>query len=110
MGYLNFFYGPVVPLVQRGYAGRLPTLWEANVTLGYPIAIGPVTVTLQAFLYNLFNNQIRTQQDTAYTINQPQGYPDTIYDPNVPSNNPNYGHILARQDPRLFRAAVKVSF
>jgi hypothetical protein len=110
MGYLNFFYGPVVPLVQRGYAGRLPTLWEANLTLGYPITIGPVTVTLQAFLYNIFNNQIRTQQDTAYTINQPAGYPDTLYDPNVPSNNPNYEHILARQDPRLFRAAVRVSF
>ena len=57
--------------------------------------VGPVTVTLQAFLYSVFNNQIRTQQDTAYTINQPDGYPDTIYDPNVPSNNPEYVHILA---------------
>ena len=110
MGYLNFFYGPVVPLVARGYAGRLPALWEASLTVGYPIAIGPATLTIQAFLYNAFNNQIRTQQDTGYTIHPPAGYPNTLYDPNVPSNNPNYGHILARQDPRLFRAAAKLSF
>ena len=111
LGYFNSGY-PDIQLVQRGYAGRLPTLWEANVTLGYPIVVGPMTVTLQAYAFNLFNNQIETQENVIYTNRRPPGYPDTLYDPDVPQDrvNPNYGKILVRQDPRLFRAAVKVSF
>ena len=86
--------------------------WEANLTLEYPIRIGPVTVTLQAYVYNLFNNQIRTGQDTVWSTQPAQdGYPDTIYDPNQrlePTSN--YGKITGRQPPRLFRAALRVSF
>jgi hypothetical protein len=67
-------------------------------------------VTLQAYAFNLFNNQIETQEDVGYTIHRPAGYPVNLYDPNVPSNNPNHGKILARQDPRLIRGAVRVSF
>ena len=44
------------------------------------------------------------------TIRRPAGYPDTMYDPNVPSNNPNYGKIVTRQSPRLLRGMVRVSF
>ena len=69
-----------------------------------------MTVTLQAYVFNLFNNQIETQRDDNYTVGPPLGYPGTLYDPNVASNNPNYGKIVSRQDPRLFRAAVRVSF
>jgi hypothetical protein len=112
LGYFNGGDFPRIYLVPRGYAGRLPTLWEANLTLGYPIVVGPVTITLQAYAFNLFNNQIRTQVDEGYTFNPPPGYPATLYDPNVPADaiSPNYGHILARQDPRLIRGAVKISF
>jgi Carboxypeptidase regulatory-like domain/TonB-dependent Receptor Plug Domain len=112
LGYFNGGYGAVLQLVPRGYAGRLPTLWEANLTLGYPIVLGPATVTLQAYAFNLFNNQIATQEDQQYTVNRPPGYPATLYDPNVPADrvSPNYGHVLARQDPRLIRGAIKVSF
>jgi hypothetical protein len=67
-------------------------------------------MTLQAYAFNLFNNQIETQEDVGYTIHQPAGYPASLYDPNVPSNNPNYGKILSRQSPRLLRAMVRVSF
>lgn len=111
-GYFNEVYGGAnIYLVPRGTAGRMPTLWEANLTVGYPIKIGPVAATLQAYVYNVFNNQIATNQSVAYTANQqPEGYPATLYDPNVPSNNPLYGKIFNRQDPRLFRAAVRVSF
>ncbi len=110
-GYFNQFYSDI-QLVPRGDAGRLPTLWEANLTLGYPVVVGPVTITAQAYVYNLFNNQIATQQDVFYTIRRPPGYPNTLYDVNVPADrvNPNYGKILARQDPRLIRGAVKISF
>jgi hypothetical protein len=67
---------------------------------------------LQAYAFNLFNNQIQTRVEEGYSIYPPPGYPATLYDPNVPADrvSPNYGHILTRQDPRLLRAAVKVSF
>jgi hypothetical protein len=90
--------------------GRLPTLWGTNLTLSYPLVIGPATVTLQAYLYNVFNKQIAISKDQAWTISPPDGYPATIYDPNQPSNNPDYGAVTARSDPRLFRAAMKISF
>jgi hypothetical protein len=112
LGYLCCGNFAGINLVQRGSAGRMPTLWEASLTLGYPVVVGPVTVTLQAYALNLFNNQIATQQNVFYTTRRPPGYPATLYDPNVPADrvNPNYGKILARQDPRLVRGAVKVSF
>jgi hypothetical protein len=109
-GYLNFFYGPIIQLVPRGYAGRLPTEWEANLSLAYPITVGPATVTLQAYLFNLFNNQIATSRETAWTINPPDGYPASLYDPNQEPHNPEYGKVTTRGEPRLFRAAIRVSF
>ncbi len=99
-----------VQLEPRGRAGRLPTLWEANLNVGYPITLGPTTVTFLAYAFNLFNNQIATETDTFYRIEAPPGYPDTLFDPNVPSDNVTYGKIIARQDPRLIRGAVKISF
>jgi len=110
LGYFSGNYGPAIQLVPQGYAGRLPTEWEANLTLGYPIAIGPVTVTLQAYIYDLFNNQIATGRDTYWTLNQPANYPASLFDPNQRSDNLDYGKNTSRQEPRSFRAAVKVSF
>ncbi len=110
LGYLNDFYGPAVQLVPKGYAGRLPTEWDANLTLAYPWRIGPLTVTLQGYLFNLFNNQIATSQVTEWSTSAPSNYPASIYDPNQQQTNPDYGKVTTRSDPRLFRAAVKVSF
>jgi hypothetical protein len=112
LGYLNQNYPYDLQLVPKGYAGRMPATWDANLTLEYPVHVGLATVTLQAYVYNLFNNQIRTSQDTVWSNQQPACYPDCIFDPNQGLNspsNPNYGLITRRQPPRLFRAAVRVS-
>ncbi len=90
--------------------GRLPALWEANLTLGYPIAVGPVTVTVQAYLFNAFNNQIATSRDEVWSRSPPDGFPATIYDPNQEQNNRGYGKVTSRYAPRQFRAALRVSF
>ncbi|HTO87139.1 MAG TPA: carboxypeptidase regulatory-like domain-containing protein [Thermoanaerobaculia bacterium] len=110
MGYFNGGYGSAVFLVPRGSVGRLPTLWGANLTLSYPIAIGPTIVTLQAYLFNLFNKQIAVSRNDVWSDSQPQGYPATIYDPNQEQTNIEYGKVTVRQEPFQFRAAVKVSF
>jgi hypothetical protein len=110
MGFFNSGYGAYVFLVPRGSVGRLPTLWGTNLSLNYPIAIGPVTVTLQAYLFNVFNKQIAVDRDNSWSISPPAGFPATIYDPNQEQNNPYYGSVTRRQDPRVFRGAVRVSF
>src|SRR5262249_17368673 len=78
-GYFNVVYGSGagVYLVPRGSAGRLPTLWDANFTLAYPIVLGPATVTLQAYVFNLFNNQIPISRENRWTVGPPEGYPDS---------------------------------
>ncbi len=81
----------------------MPTLWEANLTLEYPLRVGPATVTLQGYVFNLFNNQIATDQDQVWSTTPPYG-------PDPPQRNPNYGLVTQRQPPRLFRAALRVSF
>ena len=88
----------------------MPTQWDSSLTLEYPIRIGPVTATLQGYVFNVFNNQIPTNQDTVWSAQQPEGYPDTIFDANQKQTNPNYGKATSRQSPRLFRAALRVSF
>jgi hypothetical protein len=69
-----------------------------------------LTVTLQAYVFNLFNNQIAISRDDRWSISPPAGFPDTIYDPNQEQKNPEYGKITGRSEPRSFRAAVKISF
>jgi outer membrane receptor protein involved in Fe transport len=110
LGFFNSGYGAEVFLVPRGTVGRLPTLWNTNLTLSYPIVVGPATVTAQAYLFNVFNKQIATSKDQGWTTSPPDGFPATLYDPNQAQNNPDYGAVLSRSDPRLFRAAVKVAF
>ena len=88
----------------------LPATWEANLTLGYPLAIGPVTVTAQLYIFNLFNNQIRTSQDMVWSSFPPADYPKSLFNPNQEQNNPEYRKITGRQDPRLVRGAIRISF
>jgi hypothetical protein len=110
-GYLNSSVGRApVRLDPRGYAGRMPTQWDANLTLEYPVRVGPTVVTLQAYVFNLFNNQIATSQDMVWSLERPPGYPESIYDPSQPQSNDNYGKVTARQASRLFRASARVSF
>jgi hypothetical protein len=110
LGYLNGIVGPAVYLEPRGSAGRLPTNWEANLRLAYPFALGPVTVTLQGYVFNAFNNQIANTVDEVWSWSPPADYPATIYDPNQPSDNPAYGQVTWRYPPRSFRAGLRVSF
>lgn len=110
LGFFNSTYGSMVFLVPRGSEGRLPTLWDTNLTLSYPIAIGPVTVTLQAYLFHVFNQQIAISRDDVWSSRPPEDFPATIYDPNQEQNNDFYGTITGRSDPRSFRAALRVSF
>ena len=69
-----------------------------------------MTVTLQAYLFHIFNKQIAISRDDVWSSSPPDGFPATIYDPNQEQTNPNYGKVTGRSDPRSFRAALRVSF
>jgi hypothetical protein len=76
----------------------MPTQWDANLSLAYPISIGPATVTLQAYLFSAFNRQTPTSIDEVYTTDDSA----TV--------NPNYGLATGRMPPRSFRGAIRVAF
>ena len=109
-GYLNQWSLGVIHLVERGTDGRLPTAWEANLTVGYPFKLGPVTATIQAYVFNLFDNQNATSRDDVWSDAPPPDYPASVYDPNQEQNNPEYGKVTSRQEPRLIRGSLKISF
>jgi hypothetical protein len=109
-GYFNDLYGAVIQLDERGTAGRQPANWDASVTLSYPLQIRALKVTFQAYVLNVFDNQRPTTQDSAWSTQPPAAYPASLFDASQPSSNADYGKITGRQQARLFRAAVRVSF
>jgi hypothetical protein len=144
-GYYNSFYpqelylggnDPAVQLgnirQQRGYAGRLPTDYELNMSLGYNINVGPVTITPQVYAFQLLNRQTATAVDQRFNPNasfvtdptspfygQAGVQPGTtgIAGNECPANatapctdNPNYRKTTAQTGPRQFRFALKVTF
>ena len=64
-GYYNGFYTTELYLDQRGYAGRLPTDYEMNLSLGYNLNVGPVTITPMFYAFQLLNRQTATAVDTS---------------------------------------------
>jgi outer membrane receptor protein involved in Fe transport len=110
IGYFSDWQGAAVHLVKQGTAGRLPTLWGANLTLGYPLRLGPVQVSVQAYVYNLFKNRFVTGRDEVWSDTRTDDYPKSLFDPNQPRTNPNYGKVTGRQETRLVRGAMRISF
>ena len=92
--------GSRVVLVPRGHAGRTATQYEANVTLGYEVHAGSVTIFPQVFVYNLLNRQTETYRNIQYIIG-PEGDPNQF--------NPDYGKVVARTPPRQFVFALRFS-
>jgi len=131
-GYYNSFYPTELFLDPRGTDGRLPTEYEANLSLAYNINVGPVTVTPQLYIFNILNRQIVTAIDERYNIygsyvtNTKSPFfgqagvepgttgPDGTLCPATASgpctDNTDYRKATARTGARQLRAALKISF
>ena len=131
-GYFNSFYTTELFLDQRGSDGRLPTDYEANLSLAYNIVAGPVTITPQLYIFNLLNRQTVTAIDERFnpngsfvtTVGSPfygqsgvepgKTAPDGTLCPAAASgpctDNPDYRKATARIGARLLRAALKFTF
>jgi hypothetical protein len=67
-GYFNSFYPTELFLDPRGTDGRLPTEYEANLSLAYNFNVGPVTITPQMYVFNVINKQIVTGIDERFNV------------------------------------------
>ena len=133
-GFFNNFYPDLLYLDTRGtnthaffVDNRTPTDYDLNLSLGYNIALGPVTITPQAYLYNVINNQTATSYDATFN---PGGA--FVTDPTSPfygqaglapgegtcsaaaaapcPDNEDYLKVNQHNNPRLLRVALKVTF
>jgi outer membrane receptor for ferrienterochelin and colicin len=101
-------------LTKRGAEGRTPDNYEADLHLGYPIRLGPVTVNLLADVFNLINAQRPILLDQRYNIAE---FADASYicgsNPSSPDEgncNERYKQAFLRQAPRSLRLGARISF
>jgi hypothetical protein len=90
-------------LTKRGSEGRTPNTYEADLHVGYPLAIGPVTVNLLADVFNVLNAQRAVLLDQRWDFQEADNGSPT-------PTNPNYKKPVLRQPPRSVRFGVRVSF
>jgi hypothetical protein len=102
--FFNNVYGAQLYAVRRGFAGRGATQYEINLAVGYEVRIGRVSVAPRLYVYNLLNRQGETRIQDDFN---PTGDFDAAGND---IQHVDYDKILQRQDPRLLRATVRVSF
>jgi outer membrane receptor protein involved in Fe transport len=132
-GYYNSFYPTELFLDTRGSDGRLPTDYEANLSLAYNFNVGPVTITPQLYIFNVLNRQTITGIDQRYNVygtyvSNPKspffgkagiepGTTDPVSGISCPASsqapctdNVDYRKANFRTGARSLRAALKISF
>ncbi len=119
IGFSNAYSRPEFFIDRRGSEGRTESSYDADVHLGYPLQLGPVTVTFLADVFNIFNTQRVLAVDQRYNTAE---FPDPDFNPRTyvcgsdlsPENeevcNPTYGQAIARTLPTSVRFALKVGF
>ena len=127
LGWFNDFYPANLYMEERGSFGRTPTDYDLNLSLGYNMAIGPVTVTPQLYVFNVLNRQTTFAVDGTFNLGgsfvtdpsspffgQPGQEPGTgtcAATATAPcSDNPDFLKSVTQTNPRLLRVALKVTF
>jgi hypothetical protein len=90
-------------LTRRGAEGRTPDNYEADLHLGYPLAVGPATLN---FLFDVFN---LLDVQRAVLLDERWGFAEADNASPTPVN-PDYKKAVLRTPPRSFRLGVRVSF
>jgi len=103
MGFVDGYGRYELFLTQRGSEGRTPSIYEADLHLGYPLAVGPVTINLLADVFNILNAQRAVLLDQRWDFQEADNSSPT-------PTNPNYKKPVLRQPPRSVRFGVRVSF
>jgi outer membrane receptor protein involved in Fe transport len=103
MGYSDAYNRYEFFLTQRGSEGRTPDTYEADLHLGYPIEIKPVTINILFDIFNLLNAQRPILLDQRWGFQEADNASPTPV-------NPNYGKPVLRTPPTALRLGVRVSF
>jgi Carboxypeptidase regulatory-like domain/TonB-dependent Receptor Plug Domain/TonB dependent receptor-like, beta-barrel len=101
-------------LSKRGAEGRTPDNYEADVHVGYPLRLGPITVNLLADVFNVLNVQKPVLLDQRYNFAE-FANAQYVCGSNTSSVderkcNERYGKAFLRQAPRSLRLGARVSF
>ncbi len=101
-------------LTKRGAEGRTPDTYEADVHLGYPWEVGPVTVNFLLDVFNILDAQ------RPVLLDQRWGFEEAHNDDPTPANppgdpgsgppRPRYKQPVLRTPPTSARIGVRVSF
>ncbi len=101
-------------LTRRGAEGRTPADYEADLHLGYPLLLGPVTVNFLLDVFNLLNAQRPTLLDERYNLSE---FDDASYvcgskpgSDDEERCNSYYGKPIFRTPPRQLRIGLRLSF
>ena len=101
-------------LTRRGAEGRTPDTYEADLHLGYPLVLGPVTVNFLVDVFNLLNAQKAVLLDQRYNFaefsNADYVCGSSATDPDEEKCNDRFGKAFLRQTPRSARLGLRVSF
>ena len=120
IGFSNAYTRPEFFLERRGSEGRTQSSYDADVHLGYPLQLGPVTVTFLVDVFNILNTQRVLAVDQRYNL--AEFTRSGTVDPTTtsaaatrsPDNesvcNPTYGQAIARTLPTSVRFGLKVGF
>src|SRR4029453_11899796 len=70
IGFSNAYTRYEFFLTRRGTEGRVESSYDADVHLGYPLQIGPATMTFLRAFFNIFNNQLVLAVDQRYNTSE----------------------------------------
>ncbi|MEO8198632.1 MAG: TonB-dependent receptor, partial [Thermoanaerobaculia bacterium] len=90
-------------LEKRGAEGRAPDIYEADVHLGYPLEVGPVTLNFMFDIFNILDAQRPILVDQRWGFQEADNFSPTPV-------NPGYGKAILRTPPTTARIGVRLSF
>jgi hypothetical protein len=101
-GYSDIYARYEFFLTPRGALGRTPSNYDADLHLGYPLPVGPVTLNFLLDVFNLFNTQRPVLLDERWDTRQADNASPT-------PTNPNFGKPVLRTPPTSLRLGVRLS-
>jgi hypothetical protein len=90
-------------LSQRGAEGRTPSIYDADLHLGYPLPAGRIKVNVVLDIFNIFNTQRPVLLDERW------GFQEADNSSTMPVN-PNYKQPILRTPPTSVRLGLRLSF
>jgi hypothetical protein len=102
MGYSDAYNRYEFFLTKRGTEGRTPDTYEADLHLGYPLEVKPVTINVLLDVFNLLNAQRPILLDQRWGFEEADNVSPTPV-------NPNYGKPILRTPPTSVRLGLRIT-